>query len=327
MQNNDLLDLIDEEEFDVQKTILRKKEKRKHQFYIEYDRLTNSIIKISPNVIYPSDIRKDILIKEEDKLITDIFLRRVPVNRLRIKYNRKSNQKILYLQNNFIKNEFNYVLNNSNAHEFIYLHCDLTGKKININFISDNFKNLYSDDILSEQNLAETPQYLNLFCINKFEKSYLYDRLKINMEDLFRDMELSYRCNWLPDSEKEFKNLGFLHYNYDFNISAGTDPLLVPIEKYDHKPNIIYKQEQDKIIIQSMIVNINNFRLDNTIKFYFFDYYDPTTVLGSLELDSTILNNYGQYQYNLFDSRLVKILSNYSHLHIEKIYDNSYYKF
>lgn len=329
MRDLEILASVDGDvEFDIQKTILKKKEKRTGRYYIEYDKLTNNVIKVSPNFLQASDIRKDVFVKDEDDLIANIFYRKVPLHKLRVKYNKKLNKKILYLHAWERRNEFDYVLNSrNNSNHFIHVYCDLISKKISANFISDNFKELYTEDVISEQNLSTTPKNLDIYCLNVHERSRLYDKLSLNLSSLFLDHELTFNCHWLPHTADLFQNFGFLHYNYDFNISVSTEPVLIPIKTVDYKPAILYKQENDEVTIQSAIHDKNNFKLGDKILFYIFSYYDPTLILDTLELDSTMLNNYNQFKHRLNCNKEIKMLSNYSHLHVEKINDNSHYKF
>lgn len=318
---------INDDEFDIQKTILKKKKVKNSKFYVEYDKLTYQVLSISPQNVVNEDPRRTNLELEENDLIKEIFYNKSPLHKLRIKYDPDSGSRILYKHREHRRWEFDYVYGENDGSNFIHLHCDLITKKINANFIYDNFKQEYTKERTTEFQLENMPDKMEIFCIDKKEPSRLYDKLTLNIKELFSNHEQTFYCKWLPNEHEKFDNLGFLHYNHDFKVSIDKEPYFVPIATASLKPTLVYKQTGNKLQIQSAIRASQNFNLDNEITFYVFSSNDPSQILDSITLNTNELDDFKLVELTLKSKTPVKIISNYHHLHIEDANVSTYYKF
>jgi hypothetical protein len=318
---------INDDEFDIQKTILKKKKVKNSKFYVEYDKLTYQVLSVSPYIVPNEDPRRITLELEENDLIKEIFYNKSPLYKLRIRYDHESGTRILYKHREHKRWEFDYVYGENDVNNFIHLHCDLISKKINANFIYDNFKQEYTKEHTTEFQLANMPDQMEIFCIDKEEPSKLYDKLTLNIKELFSNHEQTFSCKWLPNEHIEFDSLGFLHYNHNFKISIDKEPYFVPIATVGLKPTLVYKQTGNKLQIQSVMAETQNFNLDKEITFYVFSSTDPSQILDSITLNTHELDDFKLVELKLKSKTPVKIISNYHHLHIEDANVSTYYKF
>jgi len=318
---------INDDEFDIQKTILKKKKIKNSKFYVEYDKLTYQVLGVSPHNVLNEDPRRTTLEIEENDLIKEIFYNKSPLHKLRIKYDHDSESRILYKHQDRRRWEFDYVYGETDGDNFIHLHCDLITKKINVNFIYDNFKQEYTKENTTEFQLENMPDKMEIFCIDKKEPSRLYDTLELNIKELFSNHAQTFPCKWLPNEHIKFDNLGFLHYNHDFKVSIDKEPYYVPIATVGFKPLLVYKQTGNKLQIQSAMRGTQNFNLDKEITFYVFDSNDPSQILDSITLNTNELDDFKLVELTLKSKTPVKIISNYHHLHIEDANVSTYYQF
>ena len=318
---------INDDEFDIQKTILKKKKIKSSKFYVEYDKLTYQVLSVSPYDAPVNDARRTTLEIEENDLIKEIFYNKSPLHKLRIRYDHESGARVLYKHRENRRWEFDYVYGENDGDNFFHLHCDLVTKKISANFIYDNFKQEYTKERTTELQLATMPDKMDIFCIDKKEPSKLYDKLTLNIKELFSNHEQTFSCKWLPNEHELFDNLGFLHYNHDFKITVDKDPYFIPIASASLKPTLVYKQTGNRLQIQSVMSESQNFNLDNEITFYVFSSNDPGQILDSITLNTNELDDFNLVELKLKSNTPVKIISNYHHLHIEDANVSTYYKF
>jgi hypothetical protein len=131
----------------------------------------------------------------------------------------------------------------------------------------------------------------------------------------------------LPDDADKLDTFDFLHYNHNIRISVDRDPFYIPIAKESYKPAILYKQFKNRLQIQSVINESKNFHLDSNITFYLFDSTEPGEILDTITLNSSDLDNFNLLEFKLKTTKKVKMISNYSHLHIEDANVSTYYQF
>ncbi len=317
----------DDSEFDIQKTILKKKEHKNGKFYVEYDKLTNRVFSVTPTHTQITEFRRGQLEIDENALIRDIFNNKIPLHTLRVKYDIESNSRILYRQKHSHKSEFDYITVKKNKKHFINLHCDVVSKRIVISFDDNHFKSQLASEVVNETVLKELPDQISIYCIDKNEPSKLYDTLHVDLKKLFSEHEQKFWCAWLPDDKAQAENLDFLHYNHGLNITIIDDVLEEPIAVSNTKPSILYKQVKNKLQIQSVMEESKNFYLDDNITFYLFDANNPDKILDTISLNTSDLDNFNLLELKLKTTKSVKMISNYSHLHIEEANDSTYYKF
>jgi hypothetical protein len=319
---------IDDVEFDIQKTILKKKKVKNRKFYVEYDKLTYQVLGIAPYEVKLDNPRRANLELDENDLLHEIFYSKVPLHKLKIRYDADTDTKILYKHREQKRWEFDYVYGENDSKNFIHLHCDFVTKKINANFIYENFKQEYTKEKTTEYHLAMMPESMEVYCIDKQEPSRLYDKLTLNIRDLFYNQDQIFSCKWLPDDPSLLDNLSFLHYNHSFKISVDKDPYYVPVaSSTKFKPTLVYKQIGNKLQIQSVMSETKNFNLDNEITFYMYSSNDPSQILDTVTLNTNTLDNFNLVELKLKSNKPVKVISNYYHLHIEDANVSTYYKF
>ena len=322
-----MLNNVEDNEFDIQKTILKKKSVKSSKFFVEYDKLTNQVLKITPEHIEATNPRCDILVVEENDLIKEIFANKISLHKLKIRYDYETNTRFIvkHYQKNY--KEFDYIKSNNDPENFIHLYCDFVSKRVVANFIDHNFMRDFTKERTTELQLANMPEWLNVYCIHKHDPSILFGTININLKRLFIDQEQSYQCSWLPDDITYFEDLTFLHYNHDIKITVDKEPIYVPVAAVPYKPTIVYKQSSGTLQLQSIMEEVRNFRLDNDITFYLYDANDPSIILDTVSLNTEALNNFSMIELKLKTEQPVKVISNYSHLHIEDANVSTYYKF
>ena len=319
--NNDI-------EFDIQKTILKKKKVKSRKFYVEFDKLTYQVMGIAPYEITLADPRRSNLELDENELLNEIFYKKLPLHKLRIRYDAETDTKILFKHREHRTWEFDYIYGENNDKNFIHLYCDFVRKNINVNFIYDNFKQEYTKEKLTEFQLSSMPEQMDVYCIDKQEPSMLYDKLIINIKELFLNQDQTFSCRWLPNDPNFIDKLAIVHYNHNFKISIDKEPYFVPVAYAKNlKPTIIYKQIKNKLQIQSVMENTKNFNLNNDITFYTYNKSDPSQILEQISVNTANLDNFNLVELKLKSTTPVQMISNYQHLHIEDSNDNAYYKF
>jgi hypothetical protein len=318
---------IDDVEFDIQKTILKKKKVKSRKFYVEYDKLTYQVLGIAPYEVKLDNPRRANLELDENDLLHEIFQKKIPLHRLKIRYDADSDIKILYRHRDHKRWEFDYVYGESDGKNFIHLHCDFVTKKINANFIYENFKQEYTKEKTTEFHLSMMPESMEVYCIDKREPSKLYDKLTLNVKDLFHNQDQVFSCKWLPNDPDSFDNLSFLHYNHNFKISVDKEPYFVPVAAMKFKPTLVYKQINNKLQIQSVMEETKNFNLGNEITFYMYSRNDPGQILDTVTLKTSELDSFNLVELKLKSNKPVKIITNYQHLHIEDANVSTYYQF
>lgn len=320
-------DELDDEEFDIQLSVLKRRTLKNEQaVYVEYDRLTYALVLVSPVIVEPS-ARRNLVTSITPSTLTDrLFSNKLPLSKLKIKKNIETDSMELLLNTRRHKGEFDFVFATTQDQSYINLHCDVVAKKIHVNFSYIIFKTDMSSEKIVEKDLEDLPDYIEIYCMDKNERSRLYGTFTINTKELFQEHTISYKCPWLPDDNDQLNRVGFVYYNDNQIISVGHEIISDPqIIEQKFKPNLLYKQEGNVLKLQSTMQDIRSFRLNDKIILYFYQKYDPTMMLGSITLNSSELNNYNQFNITLSNEKEVNLVSNYFHLHAEEDNANTYY--
>ena len=325
MKYTDLIDEFDDvEEFDIQKTVLKKRDTVKDQpVYVEYDRLTYSIISISPVKIETLIKRNKIEIVESSQLTVRIFNNKIPLSRIVIKKNKDTNKFELHQSKQVYKGEFDFKFATTKERSYFHIKCDVISKIIEVLFDYEMFKTYFGEERIMEKDLADFPNLIDIYCIDKNERSRLYDKITVNTLDLFQTHSIRYRAPWLPNNEEEIEKINFVYYNDNQIISTGKIPKKTN-NNLTYKPNILYNQEGNVLKLQSTMQNVTSFKLKEDITLYPYSEYDPAKILGSIKLSSDQFNNYNYLEVKLGTTKKVKIASDCFHLHIEELNDNAY---
>lgn len=325
---DDDYDEDDVEEFDIQPSVLKKRNtSHDQQVYIEYDRLTYNIVTISPKEIEPSKRRNLITKVDASNLTTRVFENKLSLSKLKVKKNADTGLLELLQHKQRYKSEFDFVFASTVEYSYIHLVCDVISKNIHITFDSDIFKLHMASEKITEKDLEELPSYIEIYCIDKTERSRLFGKFAVSTKELFENYEVTYKCPWLPDSVDKLKNIGFLYYNDNQIISVGHDLAKNSIQtnNLELKPNLLYKQQGNVLYLQSTVQDISSYRVSDNIVLFLYQKYDPTNMLGSITLNSEQLNNYNQFEVKLNTEKEVKLLCNYLHLHTKEENASTYY--
>ena len=325
MKYTDLIDDFDEdkfedleEEFDIQKTVLKKRDGVKdQQVYVEYDQLTYSIISISPIKIETPIKRNRIEIVDPSQLTARIFDNKIPLSKIVIKKNKDTRKFELHQSKQVYKGEFDFKFATTKEQSYFHINCDVVSKSIEVVFDYEMFKIHFSEERIVETDLADFPDCIEIYCIDKNERSKLFDTITVNTFDLFQNYGIKYRAKWLPNSEEEMEKISFVYYNYNQIISTGKVSKKTK-NNLTYKPNILYNQEGNVLKLQSTMQNVTSFKLKEDITLYPYSEYDPTKILGSIKLSSDQFNNYNYLEVKLSTSKKVKLISDCFHLHIEE---------
>ena len=318
----------DVEEFDIQPRVLKKRNtSQEHQVYIEYDRLTYNIIAISPKEIEPSKRRNLITKINASGLTNKVFENKLPLSKLKVKKNADTGLLELLQHRQRHKSEFDFIFASTLEYSYIHLVCDVVSKNIHITFDSDIFKLNMASEKITEKDLEELPAYIEIYCLDKNERSRLLGKFTISTKELFENYDITYKCSWLPDSIDKLKNIGFLYYNDNQIISVGHDLIKNPTltNNLELKPNLLYRQQGNMLYLQSTVQDISSYRVSDDIVLYLYQKYDPTKMLGSITLNSEQLNNYNQIEVKMNTDNEVKLLCNYLHLHTKEENASTYY--
>ncbi len=318
------------EEFDIQKRVLKSRNTNKEQrVYIEYNRLTGLPVTASPSEIIASSKKNSIAVVAASKLTKQLFENKLPLSKLVVKKNRITNEFELIYNTPRRKGEFDFVFAVNEERSFIHLHCDVVAKKIQIIFDYNIFKLNMLTEKTVEKHLEELPDYIEIYCIDKNERSKLFGKVNVPTRELFEKHELSFKCTWLPDDVSGLKNIGFLYYNDNQIISYDylANQQLISENNLDYRPNLLYKQQGNMLKLQSTMQDVSSFRLNDDIELYICEKQDPTMMLGSIKLSSKELNNYNNFEIELSSEKEVKLVCNYFHLHAKEEDASTDYQF
>jgi hypothetical protein len=318
------------EEFDIQKTVLKSRNTKKEQrVYVEYDKLTSLPVAVSPVEIQPSAKRNSIAVVDASTVTTRLFQNKLSLSKLIIKKNQTTGRLELSENQQRRKGEFDFIFATAAEKSFIHLQCDVVTKKILVIFDYNIFKlNMLLEKTL-EKNLEELPDYVEIYCIDKNERSRLFGKINIPTKELFEQHSICFKCDWLPDDTDSLKNIGFLYYNDNQIISydyQNTEELVAE-NNFDYRPNLLYKQVGNVLKLQSTIQDINSFRLNDLVELYICHKYDPTKMMGSVKFSSAELNNYNNFEIKLSSNKEVKLVCNYFHLHAKEEDASTDYQF
>ena len=313
----------DIEEFDIQTSVLKKRNASTEQpVYVEYDRMNYSIISISPINIEPSSKRNSIQIINCSELTNKIFSNKVPLSKLTVKKNKQTKKFELQYITRRIKSEFDYVFATTAERSFIHIDCDSVSKHIEVIFDYEIFKEKFTTENLLERDLEDLSSQLEVYCIDRTERSRLFDTISLNIAELFGCHSIRRPAPWLPDNQDQLKNIGFVYYNNNQKISLNGAPK-ISTNSLKYKSNILYKQEGNMLKLQSNMQNITSFYVTENVMLYSYSKNDPTKMLGSYKVSRDQFNNYNYFEIKMKTSQAVKLVTDCFHLQIEESNVNS----
>lgn len=307
-----------EEEFDIQPSVLKKRNKDTEQkVYVEYDRINNTVVSVSPISIKPTNKRNIVETVSQSELTNSLFNNKISLSKISIRKNKETDKFELEYNKPIIKSEFDYIFASDLHRSFIHIDCDVITKIIEISFDYQLFNSEYGTENLSEKDLAEYPEQIVIYCIDKLERSRLFDTITVTTEDLFKYHSIRILARWLPNEESHLKNYGFVYYNNNQKISVGHAPKLTSKESI-YKSNILYNQLGNVLQLQSNMQNITSYHVSEDIMLYSYAKNDPTKMLGSYKISRDQFNNYNYFEIKMKTTQPVKLISDCFHLLIEE---------
>lgn len=327
------LDIIfddDVDEIDVQSRLLKKRTKSTTEFYVEYDRFNNTVLSISPQPTIVESVRTAVFISEDTALIEKIFTGLLPLNKLTIGYNKKTkNRELVVLTHTVGRGEFDFVYADRSVNPApIHITFDLVFKKALVDIHYDRMKEHISTDELTEYDLERSNAHIDLYCMDQSDRTRLFDKISINIFELCNTQRLEKSCPWLPDDAESFDKLSLLYYNNDMPISFAltTETKIDYTVPVVNRPQLMYKQTQGRIQLQSTMESANNYKINDYITLYFFDKSDPTCLYMQKRIPRADLNNFNLIELNENLDRPVRIISDHHHIHIEDGNASTYFR-
>jgi len=321
--------ILQEYEFDVQPRLLRKKEKKQIEFYVEYDKLTNDIIEITPQHKQPSTLKHGVFTTKQSDLINKIFDGKLPLSKIHIKHKNRTEKELTVGHGFNGRSEFDYIFANYNSDRApLHIYCDIVMKKISVNLDYQKMKQYLSLDNLSETILERNNGHFNIYAIDTLDRTKLYDKIPINIFELCNIQTIDRKCKWLPDSNESFKNMGFLYHNNDLPITFSLQTVQEDNRIYDNfeRPQIIYKQVGNKILLQSIMGSTNNFKINEDIMIFIFSKFDPTRLIEYKKINRSTLDNFNLYEIELSYYDPVSVTTDHFHIHLEDSNVSTYYR-
>jgi len=307
-----------DDEFDIQPSVLKKRNKDIEQkVYVEYDRMNNTVVSVSPIEIQVSNKRNIVQLVNQSDITNSLFNNKISLSKITIKRNKITDEFELEYNKPVIKSEFDYIFATTNRRSFIHIDCDVVSKNLEIVFDYEQFKTEFCTENLVEKELAEYPQQLVIYCIDSSERSRLYASITVSIKELFNLHSIRYPASWLPNDTSQLKNFGFVYYNNNQKISVGHAPKEIE-ETPKYKSNILYNQQGNVLKLQSNMQNITSFHVNEDITLYSYSKQDPTKMLGSYKISRDKFNNYNYFELTIKTSQPVKLISDCFHLQIEE---------
>lgn len=317
---------------DSESKLLKKKQKKEVEFFVEYDRLTGTIIEITPEEKLKTEtVRHGIFTTKQLDIIDKIFNGKVSLSKIYVRSDKDGGKEIaIGSETHPNLSEFDYKFATyDSAAGAIHIHCDCVMKKITISVDYEKMKQFLSIDDLNESRLEKSNGHFNIFSIDSKDRTKLHDKITINLFELCNSQQIEKRCSWLPDDPAQLKNISFVYWNNELPITYSSSPAQ---ENYRltlryQKPQIIYKQQGSTLFLQSVMKDSNNFKINEEIVFYAFSKYDPSRLLETKKVNKTNLNNFNLYKIKLITDQPVRLTTDHLHIHLEESNVSTYYRF
>jgi hypothetical protein len=331
-ENEDDLLAFDDFELveDEQASILHTKNKDDIDYYIEFDVFTREVTEISPvEIIQPRSFRHNIFIKKIDDIIKKVLQSKIPTSRIKAWFNPVTNEHDLVVSNSYKKafDEYFFVQNQKDIRSPIHLDCNLILKKTTVLFNTDEFKKYISSVAVEEEDIRLAKE-IKFYCFEENNPTMLHGGFTVNSDELMEKHSVIIPCHWFPNDHRRFDKYTFIHSGANFNISFGlTEPEAVSDLVILERPQVLYKQQGSTISFQSIMNNVANYKIQDTVNFYCYKKDDPSRLLFKLNVPKNDLDKFNSFSVKLnFDDK-IKILSDHAHLYIEDNDVSTYYKF
>lgn len=319
-------DLILSGDFDVQISIIKKKQKRPSKFYIKFDLFTGRILEISPLKILNLTIRHGLIESDHNELINDLLTAKVPYSKSHVIFNEDKNefelQRITSLNK---KTRSHLIFAKHNEISPICINIDTIFKNINVIFNNEQYK-IYISKISSDENSFYRNRYIDFYFSKNGDMTKLVDKITVDFDDLIKLGKISFYADWIADIEETVKvmhspNLGFIaSVSYKQVEEEISDTAVM-------KPQILYKQTDSMISLQSIMENTDNYKMNSKINLFIHKSNDPSILLGKIQIDKEKFNNFGSVNLIMNYKEKIKISTDHSYIYIEDNDVSTYYKF
>lgn len=331
-ENEDDLLTFDDFELveDERASILHTKSKEDIYYYIEFDVFTRQVTEISPvEIIQPRSFRHNIFVKKLDDTIKKILHSKIQTSRIRAWFNPSTGEHDLAISSRYKKtvDEFFFIQNQKDLRSPIHLDCNLILKKTTVVFNTDEFKKYISSASLDEEEIRLAKE-IKFYCFEENNPTVLHGGFTVDSDELMENHQVVIPCHWYPDDHRQFEKYTFIHSGANFNISFGlTEPEIKPEPVILERPQILYKQQGTTVSFQSIMNNVANYKIQDTVNFYCYKQDDPSKLLFKLNIPKKDLDKFNSFSVKLKSTEKVKILTDHDHLYIEDNDVSAYYKF
>ena len=324
------LELEETEEFDVQFSIIKTKTKTSQpSYFVKFDLFTNSIVEISP-IAFTNEktVRHGIIQTTDVSLIHDIFTSKIALDAVKVKFDEKINDYTLIKSNRVraFNSENKLIKSDNDKDSVIHVFFDSIKKKIRIKLNHTNYKNYISGPNFNESNIFNK-NIVKCFCVDSSDSTSLFGKFEIDLKKLFDDQEIVLECKWLPDGFDSAERIHMIHSNTLFKVSYSTSDLEDTNQEHLHKPQILYKQQNNMLMIQSIMDVVDNYRVRDNITLFFHKQDDPSVLLGKIAVEKDKFNNFGKFNLSMNYSKKVVVSTDHNYLYIEDNDASTYFKF
>lgn len=318
-------DLILTGDFDIQVSIIKKKKKAPVKFYIKFDLFTGKILEISPLKIVNSNIRHGLIESEFNELINSLLTAKIPYSKSHVTFNEDKKEFELQVINRHKKSNSHLIFAKHDEISPICINIDTILKSIHVVFDDKQYK-IYISKVASDENSFYRNRYIDFYFSKNGDMTKLVDKITCDFDDLIKLGKISFRADWIADIKETVTvmhspNLGFtasVSYNQIDKEPRNTSVM---------KPQILYKQTDSMISLQSIMENTDNYKINNKINLFIHKSNDPSILLGKIQIDKEKFNNFGSVNLIMNYKEKVKISTDHSYIYIEDNDVSTYYKF
>ena len=327
--HNDDVVLEDAGTFDIQLSIIRLKEQKELQFYIRFDHVSGALYEISPVEIITDDIRhKVITVVKNDPILTKLLTFKIPYSKVAVKFSLEKNL--------FELTELSSINNRTHEHNLmpcvynkenspIEVNVDTVLKKIHVNLNKKAYRNYISSLSFLERELFSKDS-IKFYFVDSNDYTMLHSSVTISLKSLLSAGSHTINAPWLPDTDDN--SIGIMHSITNFDISINRGNILQEEDSViSMRPQILYKQRDNLLFVQSIMENADNYSISDVLNFYVFKSSDPSRLLTKIAVDKNKLNNFGSINMLMTTNDKVSLHCDNEHLYIEDNDVSTYYKF
>ena len=316
--------IIDSGEFDIQLSLIKTKKKEEKDFNVKFDIITGQILEISPVTIVKENPRHSI-ISINDTKIKRLISGKLPFSSVSVKFSEQiENYVIIDTTRNNYKPLLTQCIFDSEVAP-IKIVTDYTYKKIKVNIDYIAYRNILSAMAIHEAELSSKND-MTVFFVDANDYTKLKGSVNFTLTDLLEKEKLEFSAKWLPDYSSN--TIEALHSEIGINVALSESYLPIEKERVDYtRPQILYKQEENVLFLQSVMSNPDNYKVKNKINFFIFKKNDPGVLLGRISVTKEKLANFNNLNFAINSNVQVSVTTDHKHLYIEDNNASTHYKF